>query len=416
MKVLNKITNIIALLLIVVVQFVVMLPVPKAYAYANPATVNLGTVDSFAAFAADALGDTGSASLIVGNVGLTPGGGTSYTGILSGNVTGIIYAVDGAGPVGSTNNPGLLTTARADLNTAYTNAMNRTPNLTLNAGDNQLGGQNLTQGVYAVAAASTANLIGTLTLTGDADSIFIFQMSSTLVTAASSKVVLAGVQSCHVFWQVGSSATLNATTTFVGTVMADTTITNTGAAGSTVDGRLLAGAITGSGALTLNHNNITKPTCAAAASSTSSSTSTSGGKSTGEAYCVDLNYIPPTIISSKRIDADSITLNWGPYSGTDKFIVQYGLENNKWLYSTNVTGFSTTLNALPANQPMWVRIGITSNCSAGNYGASMLVGGPKLPNTGFAPRQSNLPWYISTGILVAISAIFISIQRKHRSS
>lgn len=65
-----------------------------------------------------------------------------------------------------------------------------------------------------------------------------------------------------------------------------------------------------------------------------------------------------------------------------------------------MTGFSTTLNGLPANLPIWVRIAARNGCSAGTYGPAMLIGGPALPNTGIGSQQNNTPWYILTGILV----------------
>lgn len=41
---------------------------------------------------------------------------------------------------------------------------------------------------------------------------------------------------------------------------------------------------------------------------------------------------------------------------------------------------------------------------------------PKLPNTGFAPNENNIPWYIPVGIFVAISTLLVLIQRKDRFS
>jgi hypothetical protein len=128
--------------------------------------------------------------------------------------------------------------------------------------------------------------------------------------------------------------------------------------------------------------------------------------------CPILNYITPTIITSKRISSDSISINWGPYSGTDKFIVQYGPENGKWLYSTRVTGFSTTLNGLPLNQPIWARIAVVNDCSIGIYGEAKFTGDPSLPNTGFAPHNNSSFWFVLIGIFVFLSLLFL-IQRKH---
>jgi hypothetical protein len=110
------------------------------------------------------------------------------------------------------------------------------------------------------SAAGTLGLTGTLTLDaqGDANAVFIFQAASTLITAPASTVrLINGAQACKVFWQVGSSATLDTTTTFVGNILALTSITaNTGA---TVNGRLLAR----NGAVTLDTNTITRANCTA---------------------------------------------------------------------------------------------------------------------------------------------------------
>jgi hypothetical protein len=241
-------------------------------------------------------------------------------------------------------------------------------------------------------------------------------MATTLITASSSKVVLTNsAQACNVYWQVGSSATLGTSTTLIGNVLALTSITDESS--STVNGRLLAR----NGAVTLNNTTITKKTCAAGTAgaptptpttAASSSSSSGGGSSsvTTTKVCPALNYIAPIIIESKRIDSDSISISWGPYSGINTFNIQYGLENGKWLYNTHTTGFSTTINDLPLNQPIWIRIAATDNCSIGVYGESKLVGGPLLPNTGFAPHENNIPWFIPTGIL-ALSSFLLKLIR-----
>lgn len=90
----------------------------------------------------------------------------------------------------------------------------------------------------------------------------------------------------------------------------------------------------------------------------------------------------PTIIKSIRTSPTSIFLSWGPYAGIDTFNIRYGLANGNWLYNTNVTGFSTTINDLPFYQPIWIQIATRNSCFIGNYGESGFVGGPKLPNTG----------------------------------
>jgi hypothetical protein len=114
-----------------------------------------------------------------------------------------------------------------------------------------LGGLTVTPGTYCQTTAPT--LTGTLTLSGDG--VFIFQIGSTLVTAPGATVnYINGAQPCNVFWQVSSSATLDTTTTFVGTVMALTDISINNAV--SVQGRVLAQ----TGQVTMINDAITVPT------------------------------------------------------------------------------------------------------------------------------------------------------------
>ena len=106
--------------------------------------------------------------------------------------------------------------------------------------------------------AAEMGLTGVLTLDGqnDPDSVWVFQAGTKLTVADASRVVLDnGADPCNVFWQVGSSATLGTTSAFVGTVMADQSITMK--AGASLEGRVLAR----SGAVSLNDNEITTPGC-----------------------------------------------------------------------------------------------------------------------------------------------------------
>jgi hypothetical protein len=227
-------------------------------------TVNLGTASSFAILAGSQITDAGGASTIVsGDVGLSPTTGAAIGLTAPQVIGGTIYSVNAFGPLGSVNNPGLLTTAKNDLSTAYTDAANR-PVPGANAfgvTDNQLGGKTLLPGAYSFGHAATANLIGTLTLDaqGNPNAVWIFQASSDLITASSSKVVFKdGVGSaCNVFWEVGSSATLGTYTDFVGNIMAYASVgLDTGAI---LDGSALAE----NAAVTLDHNTITQEDCTA---------------------------------------------------------------------------------------------------------------------------------------------------------
>jgi len=216
-------------------------------AMAATATVPLGTSSTYAVLAYSAITNTG-ATVINGNIGIYPK--TSITGFPPGTQSS-----------GTTNVAnGAALDAKNDLRTASENAAGRTPTTNVSA---DLGGTTLTAGVYH--ATSSMGLTGTVTLNGQGnlDSVFIFQAGSTLTTASSSSVVLEnGAQACNVFWQVGSSATLGTTTNFAGTILATTSITlDTGA---TVTGRALALG----GAVTMNDNTITVPTCQLATTTT----------------------------------------------------------------------------------------------------------------------------------------------------
>ncbi len=140
-------------------------------------------------------------------------------------------------------------TAKGDLTTAYGVAASSPCNF--NETGINLGGKTLTPGTYCQTTAPTIN--GILTLSGNG--VFIFQIGSTLVTAPGASVVLTnGAQPCNVFWQVSSSATLDTTTSFVGTIMALTDVHMNN--GVTLQGRALAR----NGTATFINDTITAPT------------------------------------------------------------------------------------------------------------------------------------------------------------
>ena len=224
-----------------------------ALASSAQASVPLGTADSFAVLAGSTVTNTGP-SVISGDLGLSPG--NSVTGFPPGTVT--------AGTIHPADNVALQ--AQADLTIAYNDAAGRSSNATISA---DLAGNTLTPGVYT--SATSLGLSGDLTLDaqGDPDGVFVFQAGSTLIAGPGSRVLLiGGAQACNVFWQVGSSATIDTSSAFTGSILALTSISlNTGA---TLEGRALAR----NGAVTLDTNVITKPTCATRTSTTPTATST----------------------------------------------------------------------------------------------------------------------------------------------
>jgi uncharacterized protein with beta-barrel porin domain len=176
----------------------------------------LGTAASFGVLAGTTVTNTNTPTIITGNVGVSPG--SAVTGFPPGTVTGTIYA-GGA----------VALQAQSDDTIAYLNLAGRPVTQDLTGQD--LGGKTLIAGVYGYT--SSAQLTGTLTLDGQGNpnSVFIIKIGSNLTTASSSKInLINGAQGGNVFFQVGASATLGTTTSFVGDILALTAITlNTGA-------------------------------------------------------------------------------------------------------------------------------------------------------------------------------------------
>jgi type VI secretion system secreted protein VgrG len=198
----------------------------------------LGTASSFAALAGSTVTNTGS-TVLSGDLGVWPG--TAITGFPPGIVT------NGATHAGDV----VAQQAQSDVTTAYDVLAGEAVTQDLTGQD--LGGMTLLPGVYHFS--SSAFLTGPLTLNdlGDPNARFDFQIGSTLITAPNSSVNFIGSsKGCNVYWQVGSSATLDTNTTFAGHILALTSITmNTGA--TIGRGSVLAR----NGAVTLQSNTLT---------------------------------------------------------------------------------------------------------------------------------------------------------------
>lgn len=203
-----------------------------ASAQSSPAPINLGTAANFAVLSSATVTSTGN-TVIVGDIGIYPG--TSCTGILPcdagpGQVSGSIEI-----------NNSIAKKAEADLLIAYNDAKG------LPAGrgtflfkvPTDLGGKTLVAGLYTATSTLQIAAGETLTLAGNKNSVFIFQVGSGLSLAANAKMVLVGgVKLANIFWQVTSAATMSTNNVFFGTIMSYSGVTM--AAGSTLDGRALA--------------------------------------------------------------------------------------------------------------------------------------------------------------------------------
>ena len=228
-------------------------------AHAAQATIDLQTAEPFAILSGTpGITDAGAASVITGNVGLSPAAGSGI-GLLCTQVTGTIYAVDATGDSCFTVNGPLLVTAKNDLDTAYTDAASRTP---VTIVPDELGGTTLTPGVYAsTSTALQISNIGPLVLDaqGDPSAVFIFEGSDeqagTLTVGPGGTVSLINEASvCNVFWRV-YGATIGSTAVFKGNILALTSITV--ADGANIEGRLLAR----NGQVTLINDTIIAPVC-----------------------------------------------------------------------------------------------------------------------------------------------------------
>ncbi len=228
------------LLLSISAAALICLLAAQTAAATGPATVGLGTAAPFAVLAGTPKVASTGATVINGNLGIWPA--KAVTGFPPGIVNGTTHKADA-----------VAKQAKKDLTIAYTDAAGRP----VTAKHGTLGGLTLVAGVYN-AGGVVLHLTGTLTLDGqnNPNSVWIFQATSSLVTASSSKVKLInGASSCNVFWQVTSSATLGSGSTFVGTIMALTSITMN--SGVTVHGRALAR----NGEVTLIKDTITSSPC-----------------------------------------------------------------------------------------------------------------------------------------------------------
>ena len=198
----------------------------------------LGNAKPYAVLGGSTVTNTGT-TVVTGDLGVSPG--SAVTGFPPGTVSGTIHSNDAN-----------AIAAQTDVTTAYNNLVGQATTSNLTGQD--LGGKTLVAGVYQFD--TSAQLTGTLTLTGNASSVWIFKIGSTLTTASASQVVITGGGSpCNVFWQVGSSATLGTTTSFQGNILALTSITlNTNAS---IVGRALAR----NGAVTLDTNAVNASGC-----------------------------------------------------------------------------------------------------------------------------------------------------------
>jgi len=246
--------------LVIIVRYFLLLSLVVASALPDRKTAaavsqpDLLTAGSFAVLAGTTVTNTGLsvvgppiiAPILGGDLGVSPG--TAVVGFPPGVVLapGVIHAADA-----------VALQAQADTTTVYNTLAGETPCTALPA---SVGTLTLTPGVYCFTSAAlftTPSLGLTLDLLGNPNSLFIFQIPSQLTTQSGYSVnFINGSAPCNVWWQVGSSATLDTSTKFVGNIVALTSISL--ATGVTLQpGRALAR----NGAVTLDTNTINMAGC-----------------------------------------------------------------------------------------------------------------------------------------------------------
>ncbi len=226
---------------------------------ANPAAVNLGSAGNYAVLSKTGISTTGSTS-VAGDMGISPAAATYITGFglalpaygafsTSPLVTGKVYASDYAVPT-----PSNLTTAVLDMQNAYTDAMGRAADVTeLGAGN--IGGLTLAPGVYKWSTGLT--IPTSVTLSGGANDVWIFQVAQNLDISSATNVILSGgAQASNIFWAVAGQTTIGTTAVMNGNILDQTAIVlNTGAR---LNGRALA-----QSAVTLDASTVIVPTVSA---------------------------------------------------------------------------------------------------------------------------------------------------------
>jgi type VI secretion system secreted protein VgrG len=190
------------------------------------------------AHAGTILGSAGNFAVLGATPSVTNIGSTTLTGSLgvwpAASITGMgpganQITVNGANATGNADvhiGDSVANTAQTDAGIAFGILAGLSPSSST-AGVVELGGQTLTSGVYNLGAALLDGVL-TLNFAGASNQNIVFQIGSTLTTASGpgiASVVIEGANSTdNVFWQVGSSVQIGTYTSFVGNIIANTTV------------------------------------------------------------------------------------------------------------------------------------------------------------------------------------------------
>lgn len=216
--------------------------------------VNLGASANYVILAKTAINNS-STSTIIGDLGLSPAATSYVTGLAltnatgyatSAQITGKVYAADMADPT-----PVNLTTAVENMITAYNDAAGRPSPDFIELATGNIGGKTLSPGLYKWTSSVT--IPSSITISGTASDVWIFQIAGDLNMSAGINIILeGGAQAKNIFWQVAGEATFGTTSHFEGNLLSMTGITLQ--TGATINGRALAQT-----AVILDGSSVTKP-------------------------------------------------------------------------------------------------------------------------------------------------------------
>ena len=216
--------------------------------------INLRKSSEYVILAKSAINNS-STSTITGNMGLSPAATSYITGLgltdatgfaTSPQITGKVYASDMADPT-----PINLTTAVENMITAYNEAAGRSNPDETELGAGNIGGRTIEPGLYKWS--SNVTLPTDITLSGNSDEVWVFQVAGNLIVSSAVKVTLkSGAQAKNIFWQVAGEVVLGTTSHFEGIIMSKTSITFQ--TGASLNGRALAQT-----AVILDNNVVTNP-------------------------------------------------------------------------------------------------------------------------------------------------------------
>ncbi len=220
----------------------------------NLAVVSLGAAGNYVILAKTAINNI-STSAITGDLGLSPAATSYITGLsitnatgyaTSAQVTGKIFAADMADPT-----PINLTTAVENMITAYNDAAGRPSPDFSELGTGNIGGLTLTKGLYKWT--NTVTIPSSVTVSGGANDVWIFQIAQNLTMSNSVNVTLiGGAQAKNIIWQVAGTVTIGTGSHIEGVILSKTGITFQ--TGASITGRALAQT-----AVVLDGNAVTKP-------------------------------------------------------------------------------------------------------------------------------------------------------------